>query len=322
MKILVTGGAGFIGSHLVEALLLAGHFVDNMDNFSDYYSPEIKRDNISQILGHERHRFFQGDIRDRTFLASHFEGSSYDLVIHLAAMAGVRLSIRQPALYTDVNISGTQNLLEQCRLYGVTKFIFASSSSVYGNNTNLPFKETDPVDNPISPYAATKKSGELLCYTYHHLFRISVLGLRFFTVYGPRQRTDLAIHKFAKKISQNESIELYGDGNSARDYTYISDIISGIMGAIDYINSHDCYEIINLGEARTITLRQMVNILLEEMDMKADYKFVSRQPGDAEITYADISKAKRLLNYKPETDFREGIRKFVIWFKQKNRLEV
>ncbi len=322
MKIFVTGGAGFIGSHLVERLLYAGHQVDILDNFSDYYDPEIKRDNIRQSLREPDFRLFEGDIRDRNYLAGIFNANKYDLVIHLAAMAGVRLSIEQPLLYNEVNIGGTWNLLEECRKHEIQKFIFSSSSSVYGDNSHLPFNEEDSVDHPISPYAASKKSGELICHTYHHIFDISVLCLRFFTVYGARQRPDLAIHKFARMMSKGVPLKLYGDGSSARDYTYIDDIISGVMGAIDYIRHHKCYEIINLGESETISLLDMVKILAEEMGIKADYETVSMQPGDVQITYADIRKARKMLGYEPKTEFQAGIRKFIKWFNEQQNIKL
>jgi UDP-glucuronate 4-epimerase len=320
MRILVTGGAGFIGSHLVEKLLVEGHSVDNIDNFNTYYDPQIKRENISKSLPDKNFTLLEGDICDRRFLADVFDSHEYELVIHLAAMAGVRPSLEQPLLYSEVNIGGTQNLLEECRKRQIKKFLFASSSSVYGNNRSLPFNESDPVDNPISPYAATKKAAELLCHTYHHLYSISLICLRFFTVYGPRQRPDLAIHKFARLISQGHTLKLYGDGSTARDYTYIDDIISGIMGAVTYLKSNYCYEIINLGESKTINLLEMVNILSEEMGKEIRKEFVPMQAGDVQITYAAIDKARKLIGYDPQTGFREGIRKFLVWYNENNKI--
>jgi len=320
MRILVTGGAGFIGSHLVENLLDAGNQVDIIDNFNDYYNPQIKRENISKSLTDKNCTLLEGDICDRSFLADVFTRHEYELVIHLAAMAGVRPSLEQPLLYSDVNIGGTQNLLEECRKKQIKKFIFASSSSVYGNNRSLPFCESDRVDYPISPYAATKKAAELICHTYHHLYDISLICLRFFTVYGPRQRPDLAIHKFARFISQGNTLKLYGDGSTARDYTYIDDIISGIRGAVRYVKSNHCYEVINLGESKTINLLNMVNIISEEMGKTAIKEFVPMQAGDVQITYADISKARKLIGYDPQTDFREGIRKFLAWYNENNKM--
>jgi len=320
MRILVTGGAGFIGSHLVEKLLSDGHEVDNLDNFNDFYAPETKRDNVSNCNMFSGYRLIEGDIRDRKFLTSIFDDCEYDLVVHFAAMAGVRPSLQHPLLYSEVNINGTQNLLEECRRKGIKKFIFVSSSSVYGNSQSLPFKETDNVDHPISPYAATKKAAELICHTYHHLYDISMICLRFFTVYGPRQRPDLAIHKFANQISRGETLQLFGDGTTARDYTYIDDIITGVNGAIEYIDEHQCFEVINLGESKTISLLEMVKVISDEMGKKVNREFLPMQPGDVNCTYADISKAKKMIGYDPQTDFRSGIRKFLNWYNKQNNL--
>ena len=320
MRILVTGGAGFIGSHLVEKLLSDGHEVDNLDNFNDFYAPEIKRDNVSNCNSFRGYRLLEGDIRGRKYLTNIFDDREYDLVIHLAAMAGVRPSLQQPLLYSEVNINGTQNLLEECRRKGIKKFIFASSSSVYGNSQSLPFKETNNVDHPISPYAATKKAAELICHSYHHLYDISMICLRFFTVYGPRQRPDLAIHKFTNLISRGETLQLFGDGTTARDYTYIDDIINGVTGAIEYINVHQCFEVINLGESETISLLEMVEIISDEMGRKVDCEFLPMQPGDVICTFADISKAKKMIGYNPQTDFKSGIRKFLNWYNKQNNL--
>jgi len=319
MRIMVTGGAGFIGSHLVEKLLSAGYEVDILDNFNDFYNPEIKRNNISKCESYTGYRLLEGDTRDRKFLSKIFGDQEYDLVIHLAALAGVRPSLQHPLQYSEVNIVGTQNILEECRRKGIKKFIFASSSSVYGNNQNLPFRETDSVDFPISPYAATKKAGELICHTYHHLYDISMMCLRFFTVYGPRQRPDLAIYKFVDKISKGDTIKLYGDGTTARDYTFIDDIINGVMGAIKFLENNHCFEVINLGESVTVSLIEMVQIISEEMGMKVNSEFVPMQPGDVTITYADISKAKRMIGYDPQTDFRSGIIRFLNWYKNNNK---
>ena len=320
MRILVTGGAGFIGSHLVEKLLSDGHEVDNLDNFNDFYAPEIKRDNVSNCNSFRGYRLLEGDIRGRKYLTNIFDDREYDLVIHLAAMAGVRPSLQQPLLYSEVNINRTQNLLEECRRKGIKKFIFASSSSVYGNSQSLPFKETNNVDHPISPYAATKKAAELICHSYHHLYDISMICLRFFTVYGPRQRPDLAIHKFTNLISRGETLQLFGDGTTARDYTYIDDIITGVTGAIEYINDHQCFEVINLGESETISLLEMVEIISDEMGRKVDCEFLPMQPGDVICTFADISKAKKMIGYNPQTDFKSGIRKFLNWYNKQNNL--
>ncbi len=314
MKIIVTGGAGFIGSHLCKTLLANGHHVLCIDNFCDYYDPAIKRGNIREILDSDRFQLCEGDIRDRKFLNDAFR-QPCDMVIHLAAMAGVRPSIENPVLYQDVNINGTVNILEQCRMSDIKHLIFASSSSVYGNNEKVPFSEDDPVDHPISPYAATKKAAELLCHTWHHLFGISCLALRFFTVYGPGQRPDLAIHKFTRRITNGEPIQIFGDGTSSRDYTYIGDIVDGIVRGIEYVQSRNLFEVVNLGESRTITLSELLETLEDELGMKAIRQNLPMQPGDVDRTFADISKAKRLLGYDPHTSFREGVRQFVAWYR-------
>lgn len=337
MNFLVTGGSGFIGSHLVEKLRQGGHSVINVDNFDDFYdykvkvrntleslgkSPEFKFSEKSEDLKHlqektqsENYHLYPTDIRDLEGLREIFSRHSFDMVIHLAALAGVRPSIERPLDYQSVNIQGSLNLWELCRAFGVKKFIMASSSSVYGNNEKVPFAENDVVDFPISPYAATKKCGEVMGHTYHHLYGLDIVQLRFFTVYGPRQRPDLAIHKFAKLISDGQEIPFYGDGSTARDYTFISDIISGILGAIDYLEGHSgVYEIINLGESEVITLNQMVQTLEAALHTKARKKPLPPQPGDVQRTNADITKARQLLNYAPQTNFQNGIKIFVEWF--------
>lgn len=323
-KILVTGGAGFIGSHLVQALLLQGNRVVVIDNFNDYYDPMFKKDNVNEIMNFiEDHKLdkrnfllYEGDIRDKELLRRVFSGS-LDMVVHLAAMAGVRYSIENPELYYDVNINGTLRLLESCRQNNVKKFVFASSSSVYGNNKKVPFSETDNVDNPISPYAATKKSGELLCHTYHHLYGFSIACLRFFTVIGPRQRPDLAVHKFTKLISEGSELPFYGDGASKRDYTYVVDIVQGIRGAMAFIDGDGAkYEIFNLGEANAISLSRLVETIEGELGIKARLKNLPTQPGDVDITYADIEKAKAYLGYSPTTNFEKGVKEFVTWYKK------
>jgi len=315
MKILVTGGSGFIGSHLCERLLADGHKVINLDNFCDFYDPKIKRSNISWSQKQVNYHLCEGDIRDQDFVEKVFRENEIEMVIHVAAMAGVRPSIENPQLYCTVNVNGTQNLLEACRKHQIKKFIFASSSSIYGNNRKVPFAETDSVDHPISPYAATKKMGELLCYSYHYLFDMSMICLRFFTVYGPRQRPDLAIYKFTKFLLEGTEIPLFGDGSTSRDYTFYKDIINGIMGAAEYVNAHKCYEIFNLGESQTITLKKMVTTIEKELDIKGKYKWLEMQQGDVNITYSDITKAKEMLGYAPDTEFSAGIREFVKWFK-------
>jgi UDP-glucuronate 4-epimerase len=320
---LVTGGAGFIGSNLCDYLLKNNHKIIIIDNFNNFYNPEIKRNNISEIkalmitsnIDHGNLMIEEGDLRDNDFLTKVFNFYKIDIVIHLAAMAGVRPSIIDPLLYDEVNIKGTLNLLDLCNKFGINKFIFASSSSVYGNNKKLPFTESDSVDFPISPYAATKKSGELLCHVYSHLYGINIACLRFFTVYGPRQRPDLAIYKFTKRMLEQEEIYIFGDGTTERDYTYIDDIIQGIDKAISWSStgSHK-YEVFNLGRSDTIKLSYMVKRLECEIGIKANIKYVPMQPGDVTITYADILKSKEILGYNPLVKFDDGISKFVKWF--------
>ena len=316
MKILVTGAAGFIGSHLCDALVKR-HEVFGLDNFCDFYDPKIKWDNIKELLKNDNFRIFESDIRDLSSLDKIFSENSFEMVIHLAAMAGVRPSIENPKLYTEVNINGTVNLLEECQKNNIKNFIFASSSSVYGNNKKVPFSEDDPVDFPISPYASTKKAGELICHSFHHLYNISLLCLRFFTVYGPRQRPDLAIHKFTRLMLDGKPIPVFGDGSTQRDYTYIDDIIDGVIKSIDYVRTGNHYEIFNLGESQTIKLSKMIFTLENALNLKAKKKQFPFQPGDVNITYADISKSRKILGYNPQTKFNDGISKFIEWIKRK-----
>ena len=312
MNVLVTGAAGFIASHLCEQLLREGDSVVGLDNFDDFYDPAIKEENLSAARDYAEFHLVRGDIRDPELLFSLSDG--IDTVIHIAARAGVRPSIAQPVLYYDVNVTGTLRLLELARERGITRFISASSSSVYGNNEKVPFSEADPVDTPISPYAATKKAGELLCHSYTHLYGITCLNLRFFTVYGPRQRPDLAIHKFARLLKAGEAIPMFGDGSSKRDYTYIEDILQGLKGAVGWVHENDgAFEIVNLGESRTVELREMIRVLGEEMGLDPAVRQLPMQPGDVERTFADISKARTLLGYDPQWGFREGVREFVRW---------
>ncbi|MCK9329240.1 MAG: SDR family NAD(P)-dependent oxidoreductase [Candidatus Cloacimonetes bacterium] len=313
MKILVTGGAGFIGSHLCETLVKQHHKVICVDNFCDFYNPKIKENNLKELNKYPNFKFYNIDIRNVTELNAVFSKEPFDLMIHLAAMAGVRPSIENPQLYFDVNITGTVNLLEFCKKYNVKKIIFASSSSVYGNNHKVPFEESDPVDNPISPYAATKKSGELICHTYHTLYNMSIACLRFFTVYGPRQRPDLAIHKFTNMILNDEPIPVFGDGTTQRDYTYIDDILDGITKCIDYVFFGNKYQIFNLGESSTISLVEMISTIENTLNKKAKKNILPMQAGDVNRTFANISKSKKLLNYNPQTKFTEGIKKFIDW---------
>jgi UDP-glucuronate 4-epimerase len=313
MRILVTGGAGFIGSHLVEKLLDQGHTVLAIDNFDPFYSKDVKERNLKSASEHKNFKFIEGDILNRQDLKDIFGANKINIVVHLAAKAGVRPSLEDPSGYYQVNVQGTLNILDMCKDYKINKLIFASSSSVYGNNRKVPFSETDPVDFPISPYAATKKAGELLCHTYHHLYGINIFALRFFTVYGPRQRPDLAIHKFFRKIYNNENISLYGDGNTARDYTYIDDILDGIISCIDRVKG---YEIINLGESVPVSLMDLVSKIEAISGKEANKEFLPMQPGDVMQTHANISKAKKLLDYNPNTVMDDGLRYFKDWFDQ------
>jgi UDP-glucuronate 4-epimerase len=314
MNFLVTGGAGFIGSSFIDRLLSGNDTVICFDNFDVYYDPAIKKANIRAAQRSDRFQFIEGDICNPTDLQNCFIDRNIDVVIHLAARAGVRASIQNPELCYRVNVMGTLQVLEMMKSFHVKKMIFASSSSIYGNNEKTPFSEIDPVDKPISPYAASKKAGELLCHTYHHLYGFEIFCLRFFTVYGPRQRPDLAIHKFARHILNGQPIPFYGDGNTSRDYTYIDDIIDGILGAI---NNLEGYQIINLGESRIISLSKMVSTLEQCLGKKALLQKLPLQPGDVEKTYADISKAKKLLGYNPRYSFEEGIKNFYNWLDTK-----
>jgi UDP-glucuronate 4-epimerase len=314
-NILITGGAGFIGSNLVDHLLGEGNWQINVvDDFNDFYEPAIKRENIRAHLRHLNYQIHEVDIRDLVALKRIFAGRSFDCVVHLAARAGVRPSLTQPLLYSETNINGTLNLLELARLHNIKQFVFGSSSSVYGINAKVPFSEDDPIRRPISPYAATKAAGELICHTYAHLYGIRCVCLRFFTVYGARQRPDLAIHKFARLISLGKPIPVFGDGLTRRDYTYIDDIVAGVRAAIDYAKSD--YEVINLGESRTVELRELISLLERELDQHAIIEQQPLQPGDVPQTFADISKARALLGYDPQTQIEEGIHRFVEWFRQ------
>ena len=316
-SILVTGGAGFIGSHLVDRLLSEGEWrVSVVDDLNDFYDPAIKRANASSHEKNSNYQLFKADIRDQAALRNVFGGNGFDCVVHLAARAGVRPSLDQPGLYAETNVNGTLNLLELAREHGVKQFVFGSSSSVYGINAKVPFGEDDPIRQPISPYAATKAAGELLCHTYTHLYGIRCVCLRFFTVYGPRQRPDLAIHKFARLISEGKPIPVFGDGTTRRDYTFIDDIIAGVRAAIDYGKTD--YEVINLGESRTVELRELISLLEKELGKTAQIDRQPLQPGDVPQTFADIAKARRLLGYNPQTQIEEGIHTFVRWFGENN----
>jgi len=315
-NLLVTGGAGFIGSHLVDRLLSTDITrVTVVDDFNDFYDPSIKRENIRAHLKDPRYSIHEVDIRDRAALEQLFKETNFDCIVHLAARAGVRPSLSEPQLYNETNISGTLNLLELARQHNVKQFVFGSSSSVYGINAHVPFSEDDPIRQPISPYAATKAAGELLCHTYSHLYGLRCVCLRFFTVYGPRQRPDLAIHKFAKLISERKPIPVFGDGTTRRDYTYVDDIIDGVIAAIHYTETN--YDIFNLGESRTVELNELISLLEKELDMPAIIDRQPSQPGDVPQTFADISKARASLHYNPKTQIEQGLHRFVEWFRMR-----
>jgi UDP-glucuronate 4-epimerase len=313
-RILVTGAAGFIGSHLVERLLSQGHEVIGLDNFDPFYPAALKRANLEVAQAHDGFRLIEGDCAEPADVDRAFQ-TGVDVVVHLAAKAGVRPSIQDPLGYTRANVVATQVMLEAARKHKVSRFIFGSSSSVYGNNEKVPFSEEDPVDRPISPYAATKRAGEVICHCYHHLFGMGILSLRFFTVYGPRQRPDLAIRKFATLLSRGEPIPFYGDGTSERDYTWIADILDGVTAAIERSRTHAGeYEIINLGESRTTSLSKLVELIASALDVQPNLERLPMQPGDVNRTFADVSKARRLLGYQPGTPVEIGIPRFVEWF--------
>jgi UDP-glucuronate 4-epimerase len=319
-NILITGGAGFIGSHLVDGLLSDGDWqVFVVDDFNDFYNPEIKLANVSRHENNSNYSLVKADIRDRPALQRIFDENVFACIVHLAARAGVRPSLERPLLYAETNINGTMNLLELAREHGVKQFVFGSSSSVYGINAKVPFSEDDPIRQPISPYAATKAAGELLCHTYAHLYGMRCVCLRFFTVYGPRQRPDLAIHKFARLITDGKPIPVFGDGTTRRDYTFIDDIITGVRASIDYAESD--YEVINLGESRTVELRELISLLEKELGATAKIDRQPLQPGDVPQTFADIAKARRLLAYNPQTQIEEGLHRFVEWFRRPDHTE-
>lgn len=311
MKYLVTGCAGFIGSHLVDRLLGMGETVVGVDNFDSFYDPCIKKRNIENSVKDEKFIFYEADIRDKDEIEKIFKENEIDSIIHLAARAGVRPSIQDPLLYEDVNIKGTIILLELGKKYKITNFIFGSSSSVYGINEKIPFSEEDSAEKAISPYAASKRACEIFCYTYHHLYGIPVICLRFFTVYGPRQRPEMAIHKFTRLIDLGKEIEMYGDGTSRRDYTYVSDIIDGIIASLD---KKFGYKIINLGNSNVVELQYLIQLIENNLGKKAIIKQYPDQPGDVPVTYADISNANKLLGYDPKVSIEKGIENFVQWY--------
>ena len=313
-KVQVTGGAGFIGSHMCELLLAEGMEVVVLDDFNDYYSPELKRQNLAAI--ESRLEVVVGDLRDRALVESLFAENLFDAVIHFAARTGVRPSITDPRLYVSTNIDGTVNLLEACRINGVKNFVFASSSSIYGVNTKVPFAEGDLIERTISPYASTKLAGEQLCSNYSHLYGIHCKCLRFFTVYGPRQRPDLAIAKFTAAIMAGNPIDQYGDGNTARDYTFVGDIVAGVMAALKYDRSS--FEIFNLGGFATTTLSELIRMIEMETGRKAEIHQLPDQAGDVPRTYADVSKSATLLGYQPQVPIREGIRRYVKWCEERS----
>lgn len=312
-KILVTGCAGFIGSSLTDALLKKGFFVVGIDNFDSYYAKSLKQDNLKNALQNKSFSFIEGDICNLNDLKK--IDSSIDLVVHLAAKAGVRPSIENPEAYLNTNIIGTQNILNWMKTNSISKLVFSSSSSVYGNNVKTPFSENDNVDKPISPYAFTKKSCELLNFTFHHLYNFDIINLRFFTVFGPRQRPDLAIRKFVDLILKDQAIPVFGDGNTGRDYTYIDDIVQGIVNSIEYLNQNQkVYEIINLGNSSPIKLIELVNEIYTILDKQKNITFLPMQEGDVDLTFADITKAKKLLNYSPNVSLKQGLTNFINWY--------
>lgn len=312
---LITGAAGFIGSHLADKLLNEGNKVIVVDNFCDFYNPEIKENNVKHNLSNPNYKLYRADIRDRNELAKVFNENKIDVVIHLAAMAGVRPSIDNPIYYQEVNCVGTQNILEEMKLHNIKKLVMASSSSVYGNCKEVPFKENMIVDFAISPYAATKKANEVMTHVYHKLFDFNVIMLRFFTVFGPRQRPDLAINKFTRLMLNDEPIPMFGDGTTSRDYTYIDDIVDGIIKSCNYVeNNKDVYEILNLGNSSPVSLKEMINTIADVLGKTPNIQELPMQPGDVERTFADISKAKKLIGYNPKTSFQEGIENFVKWY--------
>jgi UDP-glucuronate 4-epimerase len=315
MHLLVTGGAGFIGSNLVDKLLEKGHQVSVVDDFNSYYNASFKRQNVTSALKNSRYFLFEGDITNLPFIEKLFAEHKFDMVIHLAARAGVRASLKDPFLYQRVNVEGTLNILESAKKYGVKKITFGSTSSVYGINSKIPFSESDPVLNAVSPYAATKIAGEALCRSYSHLFKMDIAVLRFFSVYGPRGRPDMAIYQFSEKMLMDEPIPFFGDGSSQRDYTYVDDIVQGVIATTQKEFGFDLF---NLGESETTELRTVISLLEESIGKKAKIDRLPEQPGDVPRTFADIDKARRILGYNPQTKVASGIPKFVSWF-LKNR---
>jgi UDP-glucuronate 4-epimerase len=317
VHILITGGAGFIGSHLTRRLLARGDRVTVLDDFNDFYDPARKRQNVARLRAEPafdaRYHVEEGDIRDADRVDRLFAAGRFDAVVHLAARAGVRPSLSEPILYEDVNCIGTLRLLEAARRHGPHHFVFGSSSSVYGINTKVPFAEDDEVNLPISPYATTKRTGELLCYNYHHLYGFRIACLRFFTVYGPAQRPEMAIHKFTDLLARGLTVPMYGDGSSRRDYTYVDDIVDGLIATLERAPG---FEILNLGGADTTSLKDLVLWIADELAVEPRIEYLPAQPGDVPITFADVSKAARLLGYSPKVPIREGLRRFVHWYRE------
>ncbi|MBR5227161.1 MAG: GDP-mannose 4,6-dehydratase [Clostridia bacterium] len=318
---LITGGAGFIGSSLTERLLNEGNNVIAIDNFCDFYSPKVKENNVKDFLNNKMYKLYRNDIRDKEALINIFEENKIDVVVHLAAMAGVRPSIENPVLYQEVNCMGTQNILEEMKSHNIFNLVMASSSSVYGNCKQVPFNEEMVVDYAISPYAATKKANEVMTHVYHKLFNMNVIMLRFFTVYGPKQRPDLAINKFTRLMLNGETIPMFGDGTTSRDYTYIDDIVDGIVKSCDYVeNNKDVYEILNLGNSSPVSLKTMIDTIGKALEVTPNIQQLPMQPGDVDRTFADVSKAKKLIGYNPKTSFEQGIMNFTKWYKENKEL--
>lgn len=317
----ITGGAGFIGSTLSQKLIEKGDKVVAIDNFCEFYNPNIKENNVKQLLQNENFKLYRGDIRDRQAVKKIFDENKIDIVMHLAAMAGVRPSIENPILYQEVNCMGTQNILEEMKEHHVKNGVFASSSSVYGNCKEVPFREDMVVDFAISPYAATKKANEVMAHVYHKLFNMNIIMLRFFTVYGPKQRPDLAINKFTRLMLEGKEIPMFGDGTTSRDYTYIDDIVDGIIKSCQYcMDNKAVYEILNIGNSSPTTLKEMIDTIGQALEIEPKIKQLPMQPGDVDRTYADISKAKKLIGYEPKTTFKQGIENFVKWYKENEYL--
>ena len=317
----ITGGAGFIGSTLSEKLLMGDNQVIIIDNFCEFYNPKIKENNIKDCVENENFKLYKGDIRDRNLIKQIFDENEIDVVVNLAAMAGVRPSIENPILYQDVNCMGLQNILEEMKKHNVKNGVFASSSSVYGNCKEVPFREDMVVDFAISPYAATKKANEVMAHVYHKLYDMNTIMLRFFTVYGPKQRPDLAINKFTRLMLEGKEIPMFGDGNTSRDYTFVDDIVNGIEKSCNYVfNNKNVYEILNLGNSSPISLKEMIKVIGNSLGVEPKIKQLPMQPGDVDRTYADITKAKNMIGYEPKVSFKDGIEKFVNWYKENKEL--